>query len=143
MQDLLLQLRRIYILFWIISLGIGIIFIKVSFVSLDKEINVSLESISVLFTMFGIWITYNFFHRRLKMLHSLSDEKDIYASYKKLFLFCIALLLIIIVCDMMVYCFTHTYSALFCAAMVWIVAIISYPSKYKVETDLHKNNKTE
>ncbi|MCL1942818.1 MAG: hypothetical protein FWF54_04635 [Candidatus Azobacteroides sp.] len=137
MNDLRKKLQRIYFLFWGASLFSGILIVKFPVISVSKEFNVSLESISILLAIFGIWGAYAFFKKRLKkILGGSLDKEDCFSEYRKSFQTGLMILFIIIIADTLIFSVTRFYSSLLCVGMILIATIPVYPTENKIKKDL-------
>lgn len=134
------RLQRNYLFFWLFGILITLLFSKISFFSISKEINVSLESISVVFTLLGIWGIYKLFRTKLKnIISGHSNKDDRFIKYEKLFRLCMILLSGTIAVNAFVFGITHTYSSLLCIGMILIASMLIYPTRHKTISDLQLN----
>jgi len=117
---------------------------RIPVVSVSEEINVSLETISVIFTLAGIWGVFKFFRMRVRNIQADPHVYGHFARYQILYLICMAVFLSIIIINVFVYNLTGTTSGLFSVFMILLATLLFYPSKYKIESDLQINdNKKE
>ncbi|MCD7971782.1 MAG: hypothetical protein LUG18_03820 [Candidatus Azobacteroides sp.] len=134
------RLRNIYIKCWLIVILIGIALIKLSFPSTNKEINVSLESISVCGTLLGIWGVYTYYKKQIKNLLSRTNKNKYAENYKRLFITCILILFGILLIDIFAFSILRTISGMFAILMTSVAILLSYPGKYRVTSDLENND---